>query len=464
MSPNSFREFLAAEPIKRIPAEKVDESLILALKQTYLAFGRLDFMHDRLYVLYSKIGQAFEEQWFNWDDALALYAQTYLSAEDGKILCDTFSGKQLRALYKAGEFELSRTLRFYGDKEQWVIITVWMVSEPDEEPYAYALLQDTYNSHLTNDIVESYIYADSDMFLSIDAMHNSYVLVMGNSDTPMPLPESDDYLAQAKKYIADYVVPEDRARVLEDMELAKILSDLNETGVHEFTFGMIEPLHGYHRKRVVFRYQDERHHKVMFRRQDVTGMYMDQKRRQDALNSALLEAQTDGLTHIFNYQGTREHITNLLLDKEASALFFIDLDNFKLVNDTLGHAAGDWCLCEVAQVLRHETRSHDIIGRIGGDEFIVYLSRIKNADNAAECAGRICRAMQSLSDRYGKQIGLTCSIGIALAPQDGHSYEALVAEADRLVYEAKHNGKNSYVIKKYVSDKKHPVIQLKNTH
>ena len=81
-----------------------------------------------------------------------------------------------------------------------------------------------------------------------------------------------------------------------------------------------------------------------------------------------------------------------------SVLLFIDLDNFKTVNDTLGHRYGDKVLCSVAECFRQVLRPSDIIGRVGGDEFVAFLSGVASLDEARECAGRLCQAVSRIPD------------------------------------------------------------------
>lgn len=127
-----------------------------------------------------------------------------------------------------------------------------------------------------------------------------------------------------------------------------------------------------------------------------------------------------------------------------SVLLFIDLDNFKTVNDTLGHRYGDKVLCSVAECFRQALRTSDIIGRVGGDEFVAFLSGVTSVGEAGECAGRLCQAVSRIPDLELKGCGLSCSIGGAVCPRDGRDYDSLLIKADIAVYEAKRRGKNQF--------------------
>ena len=162
-----------------------------------------------------------------------------------------------------------------------------------------------------------------------------------------------------------------------------------------------------------------------------------------------LQAQTDTLTGLFNYRGIFERVEEALsLRSGKSALLFLDLDNFKQVNDTLGHPEGDRLLKKVARVLRTQSGKQGIQGRVGGDEFIVFLPEIADTGQAKDCAQRICESVAKLSLPMNGAPTISCSVGIAVAPEDGQNYNALVRCADRHAYRAKALGKNRFFLGK----------------
>ena len=125
-------------------------------------------------------------------------------------------------------------------------------------------------------------------------------------------------------------------------------------------------------------------------------------------------------------------------------LLFLDLDRFKQVNDTLGHAAGDALLREVAQRLAGAVRASDTAARVGGDEFAVVLSELAAASDAELVAGKILQAMAPPMYFDGRELAITLSIGIAVFPADGGDADALVRSADEAMFEAKHAGRNTF--------------------
>lgn len=126
------------------------------------------------------------------------------------------------------------------------------------------------------------------------------------------------------------------------------------------------------------------------------------------------------------------------------AVLFVDLDRFKLINDTLGHAVGDELLREVARRMRSAIREGDTVCRIGGDEFIVTLNDVLDHKEASALAGRLLKPLSRPFLIGGQEIFVTASVGISLFPEDGEGGEALVKKADSAMYHAKSRGRNNY--------------------
>ncbi|WP_225883366.1 putative bifunctional diguanylate cyclase/phosphodiesterase [Sphingomonas aliaeris] len=174
-----------------------------------------------------------------------------------------------------------------------------------------------------------------------------------------------------------------------------------------------------------------------------SGSDLTQKRQSEAEITRL--ALFDGLTGLANRQRMRLSLDQTLAAPQsgtrATSLFLLDLDRFKAVNDTLGHQTGDTLLKQVGQRLQRSVGDAGLVGRLGGDEFKVVLPREANRDRLAELARTI---IASLSQPYfidGSSITIGCSIGIAIAPEDGADSETLVRNADLALYAAKADGR-----------------------
>jgi two-component system, sensor histidine kinase LadS len=165
-----------------------------------------------------------------------------------------------------------------------------------------------------------------------------------------------------------------------------------------------------------------------------------------ALTEAERRAQTDPLTGVLNRRSLIERLDAACLRAKARGLpvsvLFIDLDHFKQINDSYGHAAGDACLAAVIAPIHAELRQSDTIGRYGGEEFVVILSGA-DAASAHPIAERICRRVAEVSvEGFGPPIHLTCSIGVAASDTLGVWGQHLIAHADTAQYAAKRSGRN----------------------
>jgi diguanylate cyclase (GGDEF)-like protein len=168
--------------------------------------------------------------------------------------------------------------------------------------------------------------------------------------------------------------------------------------------------------------------------------------QREALTDAERRAQSDALTGVLNRRSLLERLDSACLRARARGLpiglLFIDLDHFKQINDTYGHPAGDACLKAIIAPIQAELRQSDLIGRYGGEEFVVILS---SADAAAAqpIAERIRQRVAEISvPGFGAPIHVTCSIGIATSDMLGVWGEHLIARADEAVYAAKRCGRN----------------------
>ncbi len=157
-------------------------------------------------------------------------------------------------------------------------------------------------------------------------------------------------------------------------------------------------------------------------------------------------AEHDSLTLLPNRSYAHQQFRKLfdLQSKGSLGIIFIDLDNLKPINDSLGHQAGDSLLQEVARRLVQFTGDQDLTCRYGGDEFIVFLPNLSTDDQASEACGKILQLISHSFNYRDMDIFCTCSIGIALAPHDGQDLDTLIKKADIAMYHSKDSGRNSF--------------------
>jgi diguanylate cyclase (GGDEF)-like protein/PAS domain S-box-containing protein len=170
--------------------------------------------------------------------------------------------------------------------------------------------------------------------------------------------------------------------------------------------------------------------------------------RKSAENRAQHLADHDALTGLPNRRLLEDRLTQALAlsyrNRKQTAAMFIDLDRFKTINDSLGHAAGDLLLKEVAVRLVDQLRDGDTVCRVGGDEFVVVLPEIKRGADSAHVAQKIIETLSQPIVIEGRELTVTPSIGISVFPDDGRDAETLIRNADAAMYHAKGMGRSNY--------------------
>lgn len=161
-------------------------------------------------------------------------------------------------------------------------------------------------------------------------------------------------------------------------------------------------------------------------------------------------ALNDPLTELANRRLLADRMSMALVharrNKSATAVVYLDLDGFKLINDTFGHGVGDSLLKMVAVRLLASVREEDTVARVGGDEFVLALWSVTDSDYAASVALRAIEAVSQPYDIEGTTVSITISAGISIYPEHGKDADTLLKSADQALYEAKTAGKNVYRI------------------
>ena len=194
-------------------------------------------------------------------------------------------------------------------------------------------------------------------------------------------------------------------------------------------------------------------HSILLAIEDITERKQAEKEIYDL-------AYYDGVTRLPNRQLFREHLSRALAyakrHKRLLAVLFLDLDDFKQINDTHGHHVGDLLLRSVADRLKKILRKSDIIARhkaddsisyvsrFGGDEFVLLLTDLKQPHDAANVAQRTLYEISKVFVLEEREILVSCSIGISLYPSDGKDANTLIKNADAAMYHAKNQGRNNF--------------------
>lgn len=188
----------------------------------------------------------------------------------------------------------------------------------------------------------------------------------------------------------------------------------------------------------IFTWKEDDSVRMMIYRQNIDA----EKRREQFMFEKM---QQDSLTGLYNKAATQEYICTLLSKTFGHGAFFIlDIDDFKQVNDSFGHAAGDNILIEFAHTIKEQFRDGDVVGRIGGDEFVAFMPVKEMADarkKARELSNSLCLAV----DTDAGTCSITASIGVSVSPEAGRDFETLYKNADAALYETKKRGKRGFI-------------------
>lgn len=160
------------------------------------------------------------------------------------------------------------------------------------------------------------------------------------------------------------------------------------------------------------------------------------------------ESKIDELTQILSRKTLENEIEDYLIKKPKAiqAFCIIDIDYFKTVNDKLGHIVGDQVLKDVAKAMSEHLRNDDVIGRLGGDEFICLIKDIRHIDDIHNIIKGLNQHIEKTYTKDDQTVHVTCSIGVALYPMDGHTFQELYKKADIALYNTKSHGRNGYTV------------------
>lgn len=180
----------------------------------------------------------------------------------------------------------------------------------------------------------------------------------------------------------------------------------------------------------------------------VVGLIRDITERKRVEQQIEYQAYHDALTGLANRRLFHEHLSLAVALAQRRhtrvAVLFLDLDHFKLVNDSLGHSVGDALLRHVSGRLKEALREGDTVARVGGDEFTIVLQELVRREDAALVAEKVLRTIAEPIDLNGHRLYVTTSIGITVFPDDGEDAETLLKNADAAMYRAKAEGRNTY--------------------
>ncbi|MEA5050888.1 MAG: diguanylate cyclase [Oscillospiraceae bacterium] len=389
---------------------------------------------------------------YGWTLTIDNRAETALRAG---IVADD-SVKAFRRFYKAiraGEPSGACDVRMRREDGEfrWYHADFTMVSDAAGAP-AYAIVSSYDNTQqLERELAYSQwqkavaaMMADSYLYVELNLTQLHVERAEGLDRLHLRADARDDYAALLKEGIDRYVLKKDRAHVREFLERDRLVR-LFASGVSEDSLefrAVVEERAPWFRVSVQmakYPYADEIKSILVF--ENIDGMRGELERLARA-------ASRDSLTNLLNRSAAQKQIGDALLSggsDDLIALYIVDLDNFKLVNDRLGHQAGDRILQQTAGIISDAFRASDIVGRLGGDEFIVCMARGAAHGIAEKKAAALCDALQLAVGGSGG-VMLSASVGVCLMMRSQATFDELYTRADRALYEAKKAGKSGYRI------------------
>ena len=254
-------------------------------------------------------------------------------------------------------------------------------------------------------------------------------------------PESNTFESRTREYADRFIYPADREAYLSFLDSDTLLASYyrgSRALTMEYREGLTAETVRWLRLTVdMVEYPNSSEIEAYLMFEDI-----DKAKRAALLTQEL--AETDPLTGVLNRATFSSALSRMLRDSRKGAqhaLMMLDIDGFKLLNDVFGHAAGDQALIEIANALRSVLRHGDLLGRLGGDEFLVCLWDVPYDAVIEKKARQICALLRKT---YSREVTISASIGVVVWPRDGTDFDTLYRKADKALYTVKESGRNSF--------------------
>lgn len=281
--------------------------------------------------------------------------------------------------------------------------------------------------------------------IELDITHNCY----GNAETEaffedLNVPKGTPYDEALKIVAREQIKEEYREGYIQTFSPKNVLQAY-ANGIESLTYDFMISDDGitYYWMRItarIFTWEEDHSVRMFSYRQNIDAQKTQEKKM-------LANLERDHLSSLYNKKTTQDKIIQLLnqYPEQMYAFFILDIDAFKLVNDRFGHAVGDHVIADFAHILKHQFDEQDIVGRIGGDEFVAFVPM----SNAMEIERKAEQLVNVLHHNYLEKdvvCPVSTSIGVAIAPDAGTNFEELYKNADTALYQTKKNGKNGFTI------------------
>ena len=361
------------------------------------------------------------------------FLEMYQKIEEGnKIASCVAKVKMKNQPYIWEEITLIR-VHVKGKEEDTIVGIIKDVTKERENEYRLEREQNYRQAMIS----ESIFWAEAKLKANLIFYHGSSMIE-----------EEHNYDEVLNTRIKKFIHPQDIALVLNTLDRERLYREYYEDGVRK--------------RSIEFRFQDEKNYMWVKMRlylsqgeeeQDVDlllAIYNIDKKKREELNLRY-QAERDQLTNVYNRTAAEEKINDALSYYEekrdmTSILFLIDLDNFKPINDKMGHSKGDQVLKDISDTLKNYCGSDAVIGRLGGDEFLVFIQEKMSMDEIHRYTDSMVKHLQHTYVEGEDAITVSASVGAVIAPKTKTNFNELYLKADKALYYVKYNNKNGYKI------------------
>ncbi|MEG1603506.1 MAG: GGDEF domain-containing protein [Cloacibacillus sp.] len=374
----------------------------------------------------------------SYDEYLAHFANHVPDEWERERLLDGFSRGTLVNAHRFGISEFEQQYRHRHETKGliWVNTRVKLLPDPiTGDLMGFSVTHNIDDSKISSQML-SVVAHEYDYLAYVDAKNDTYKILCSEENEPFAPPaHGESYSSTLAAYNQEAVAPEDYQRVMQMMSMENVIPRLEESGRYSLIATVMED--GAPRtKRISFAYLDRADKIVLISRIDITDSY-----RQFEENRRLRHAsRTDPLTGLYNREGILHAIERFKCIDGVKWLFFIDLDNFKNVNDALGHLEGDDALRTAAAALRDAAGPKRQLARLGGDEFVV-LAHGSSDEEIRALAEQIRAALALTFENGESRVSISASVGVTSFFADEEP-DAVLKRADEALYRAKHEGKD----------------------
>lgn len=395
---------------------------------------------ESIFVHFDRVASSLEGQAYSVDELVRIFKdECKFDASEYNwthYLNKSYLGEFLKSGKNSEHFQLR--FKINGSELMWYNITVERV----DSNRLYISGKNIYNEIKFSSLYKS-IQNSFDNILNIDSETGTYIIVFSSRMKKPPV-EEFDYNCQMERFFSKHLAMEDSKYIVDRMRLENVVSALEHQDEYKVFFTVVNENGEFSYKKAVFTYVDDKHRFITYSRLDISGIV---KRYERQIGLIRKENYRDSLTGAHN---RNFYELNLKYRPIFGGVAVIDVDDFKLCNDTYGHSLGDKALIMIANTIKHFIEPQDMLIRFGGDEFLLIMPDTDD-DKFENILSKIRHKIETSSIEGFDGLKITVSMGGVTAKNE--TCNTAVGRADRYMYRAK-NQKNTFVTERMVLQEK----------